>query len=803
MKFFYPVNNVILRTVIDISLPPDSIPLNFNFKKIMFKHLILIVLFIQASLLANNVDSLKSKLENAQGKARISLIIELMQAIGRNNIREVLRFGDDALLLLKEYPDKKTETDVLFIIGWSYTLMNKSDSARITMNKMNIILSETEYKKGNMLELFLNARILRNEGKYEDALAVLEKSKQICEEINDTLYKIRILNEIGSVYRRLGRFTEALEVHNKALAIFDDYSDEEELTTTFVLLGIINDVLGNYDKALLFHQQALELNKSAKDISGIAGSLHNIGILYQKLARYDQALEYYNKALKYWEELNNKNGLSSTYNSIGAVNELTGNYTEALKYYKMSLKILEETGNKFSIAIPLNNIGSIYEKLGLLDDAVKYLQRAIELRESVGDKNGTASSMISLASVYNKQGKSDLAIRTAKKGLEIVKQTGGLSSIREAHGVLSEIYEDNGFFKEALIEYKNYKAVHDSMFNSESQQVIAELQEKYKSDEQKQQIEILEKQSEIDTLYRTLLMGGFLFVLLTLILLYNRYRHKQRAHQALNQLHQTEIEKANLLTESAVAKAAIMQTEYEQKKKELDDARELQLSMLPSKLPDNKNVSFSALMLTAAEVGGDYYDFFEGDDGSITIAVGDATGHGAQAGIIVTAAKSLFNLLSGEKNISDILRKSNYAIRKMQFTNLFMAFAVLRLKDDVLEFAGAGMPPAVLYRAETKQVESLSLKGLPFGSVNDHNYLQSSIKLNKGDVVALVSDGFPELFNSKQESLGFEIIPKLLEETGEKSPDEIISHFKKTADEWLDGTKQHDDITFVVMKINA
>lgn len=763
--------------------------------------LIIILLFINTTLPANNADSLKAMLDKTKGKARISIMIELMQTIGRDNAREVQRYGDDALSLLKNYPDKKTEIDVLFIKGWTYTLMNKSDSARIMLDKIGKALKDTDYKKGSMLESFLNARILRNENKYEDALTALQNAQSINNDIKETLYKIRILNEFGSVYRRLSRFNDALEMHTRALEMFEDYTDDDELTSTYVFLGIINDILGNYDKALFYHQQALEQNKKENDTAGIAGSLHNIGILFQKIAKYDQALDYYNQALKYWKELNSQNGLSSTYNSLGAVYELTENYTEALKYYTIALEILEKTGSKYSISIPLNNIGSIYEKLGVLNEAANYLQRAIELRESIGDKNGTAGSMIRLAAVYNKQGKSELAIRTAKKGLEIVKQAGGLSSIREAHSVLSEIYENNGYYKEALIEYKNYKAVHDSMFNSESQQNIAELQEKYKSDEQRQQIEILEKQSEIDTLYRTLLMGGFLFVLLTLVLLYNRYRHKQRAHLALKQLHETEIEKANLLADSAVAKAAIMQTEYEQKKKELDDARDLQLSMLPSTLPETEKVSVSALMLTATEVGGDYYDFYEGNDGSVTIAIGDATGHGAQAGIIVTAAKSLFNLLSGEKNISDILRKSNYAIRKMQFTNLFMAFAVLRLKNFELEIAGAGMPPALIFRAKNKEVESVSLKGLPFGSINDHEYQQTSIKLNKGDVIALVSDGFPELFNSKNESLGFEIIPKLLQDAGEKSPDEIITHFRKTAEEWLDGTKQHDDMTFVVLKV--
>jgi len=237
------------------------------------------------------------------------------------------------------------------------------------------------------------------------------------------------------------------------------------------------------------------------------------------------------------------------------------------------------------------------------------------------------------------------------------------------------------------------------------------------------------------------------------------------------------------------------------RKKELDAARELQLSMLPAKIPGLPDVDISALMITATEVGGDYYDFHCAVDGSLTIAIGDATGHGAQAGIMVTAAKSLFNLLSEEKDIAAILNRSTHAIRKMNFTNIFMALGLLRLKDNELELSGAGIPPAYIYRNNSGVVEEIPLKGLPLGSNFDFNYQKVSVTLNKGDIVTVMSDGFPELFNNKNEMLGFERIPELLKESGKKSPEEIIKHFTDTASEWLNGTRQQDDMTFVVFKV--
>jgi len=98
-------------------------------------------------------------------------------------------------------------------------------------------------------------------------------------------------------------------------------------------------------------------------------------------------------------------------------------------------------------------------------------------------------------------------------------------------------------------------------------------------------------------------------------------------------------------------RAQIAEAENERKTKELEEARQLQLSMLPEDLPNLPNLDIAVYMQTATEVGGDYYDFHVGMDGTLTVVVGDATGHGMKAGTMVTATKSLFNILAPNPDI--------------------------------------------------------------------------------------------------------------------------------------------------------
>jgi ligand-binding sensor domain-containing protein len=110
-------------------------------------------------------------------------------------------------------------------------------------------------------------------------------------------------------------------------------------------------------------------------------------------------------------------------------------------------------------------------------------------------------------------------------------------------------------------------------------------------------------------------------------------------------------ETAELQARASEAERKVLEAEFSQKKKELDEARELQLSMLPKELPQLPNLDIAVYMKTATEVGGDYYDFHIGLDGTLTVVLGDATGHGMKAGTMVTTTKSLFNVLAPNPNI--------------------------------------------------------------------------------------------------------------------------------------------------------
>lgn len=245
----------------------------------------------------------------------------------------------------------------------------------------------------------------------------------------------------------------------------------------------------------------------------------------------------------------------------------------------------------------------------------------------------------------------------------------------------------------------------------------------------------------------------------------------------------------------------LLEAENERKSQELEDARILQLSMLPDEVPDHDLVEIAVHFQPATEVGGDYYDFSLAEDGTLTIAIGDATGHGMSAGTMVTATKTLFASMAEDDALEHILFKSAGAIRQIGLPKLFMALALVRLRDHAVEFAGAGMPPALIYRAESKQLVSIPLKGVPLGSPGNLPYQTTEITVSRGDSIVLMSDGFPELFNDNREMLGYEKVVSIFEEAASRSPDEIIEHFQRAVLDWADGQTPDDDITFVVLKM--
>ena len=264
--------------------------------------------------------------------------------------------------------------------------------------------------------------------------------------------------------------------------------------------------------------------------------------------------------------------------------------------------------------------------------------------------------------------------------------------------------------------------------------------------------------------------------------------------------HQEQLLEQERLRQQGEIEQALLRTEYDRKSAELEEARRFQLSLLPKVLPEHPGFEIAVSMSTATEVGGDYYDFHLGEDGALTAVVGDATGHGARAGTMVTAVKSLFSAFAGQRAPRELLDEAARAVRRMELGRMAMGLAVARLRDGGLVLSSAGMPPVLVYRGASGEVEEIALRGMPLGGFA-FDFEERRLELAAGDAILMMTDGLPELANAAGDPLGYPQVRALFEELGGRSPQEILAGLNRAADEWTGGDPPKDDITLVAIRV--
>lgn len=253
----------------------------------------------------------------------------------------------------------------------------------------------------------------------------------------------------------------------------------------------------------------------------------------------------------------------------------------------------------------------------------------------------------------------------------------------------------------------------------------------------------------------------------------------------------------------AEAQNKIIQAENERKSKELEDARQLQLSMLPKELPRVPNLDIAVYMKTATEVGGDYYDFNVDVNGTLTLIVGDATGHGMMSGMMVSIMKSFF--ISNKSNIElkQFFENANNSIKDMHLGRLMMALAGIQITSEKIIATNAGMPSLIYFRNKSQKAGEFVSNNLPLGGMKGTKYLLKEINYEKGDTLLLMSDGFAELKNENSEQYGYDRIIKEFKSVAKKNSEEIVEHLKNSAFKWNDKAEPEDDITFIVIKVRG
>ena len=253
---------------------------------------------------------------------------------------------------------------------------------------------------------------------------------------------------------------------------------------------------------------------------------------------------------------------------------------------------------------------------------------------------------------------------------------------------------------------------------------------------------------------------------------------------------------------SAMAKQQQEAQERERIEQELRVARLIQQTLLPKSLPGLPGYDVAAYYRPAREVGGDFYDFLELEDGRLGLVVGDATGHGVPAALMMANTQSVLRAVAqrGGSEPGRILAEVNEVLLTYIPPSMFVTcfYAILDPKSGTVRYANAGHDLPYLWHG--CDCEELRARGMPLGLMPGMSYEEKEMVLDTGEGVLFYSDGLVEAHNPEGEMFSFPRLRALIAQHGEEERalrDVLMEELHSfTGEEW----EQEDDITLVTLQ---
>ncbi len=241
--------------------------------------------------------------------------------------------------------------------------------------------------------------------------------------------------------------------------------------------------------------------------------------------------------------------------------------------------------------------------------------------------------------------------------------------------------------------------------------------------------------------------------------------------------------------------------------RELEIAREVQQRLFPQQLPKVKGLDFAGYCRPAEGVGGDYYDFIHLPDGCLGIAVGDVSGKGIAAALMMA---SLQASLRGQtikpcETLSEMIQHINRLVYEASANNRYATFFYAQYNPltMMMRYVNAGHNPPILWRrsGETNEFIRLEEGGTVVGLFPDFPYREGRIQMMNGDVVVAFTDGISEAMNHLDEEYSEEELMAVVPTLRARTAAEAITRILVQVDQFTAGAKQHDDMTLVVIRV--
>src|SRR5918992_768668 len=243
--------------------------------------------------------------------------------------------------------------------------------------------------------------------------------------------------------------------------------------------------------------------------------------------------------------------------------------------------------------------------------------------------------------------------------------------------------------------------------------------------------------------------------------------------------------------------------ERERVEQDLRVARSIQQASLPKEVPEPEGWEIFPLYRPAREVGGDFYDFLELEDGHLGVVVGDATGKGVPAALVMSTTCGMLRAVAlSVDSPGEVLERVNEALSSRIPANMFVTcfYAILEPESGRLLYANAGHD--LPYVWQSGEAEELRARGMPLGLMPGMSYEQKEIVLDAGDSALFYSDGLVEAHDPQRGMFGFLRLRALVREHGkqESLEEALLEELYSFVGE---GWEQEDDITLLTLRRSA
>ena len=235
--------------------------------------------------------------------------------------------------------------------------------------------------------------------------------------------------------------------------------------------------------------------------------------------------------------------------------------------------------------------------------------------------------------------------------------------------------------------------------------------------------------------------------------------------------------------------------------KELEYAKQIQLSALPTNFPDGEDYGIYAQMIAAKEVGGDFYDFYKLSDTTVAILAADVSGKGIPAAMFMMTAKTIIkDLAESGMPVNEIFTKANEKLCENNESGMFVTvwMGILDLTTGTMQYANAGHNPPLLKRANGNYEYLKTCAGFVLAGMEGVRYRVGELTLYPGDRFFLYTDGVPEATNTENKLYGEERLLDFMNRNADVEATALLPALKANIDEFVGDAPQFDDITMLM-----